>query len=63
METKNVTVKPKRRSYQVVAVVESRRCAIHGAVLVSEAHVGPDGEVTVPLRRHRKVLYCPFCRW
>ncbi len=58
---KKKATQPKKKTYQVVAVVESRRCPKHGAALVSEAIEGKDGQLTVPMYRGRKVLHCPFC--
>lgn len=51
----------KRRKYQVVAVVESRRCPIHGAALVSEVIEATDSRLTLSQLQRRKSMHCPFC--
>ncbi len=60
MKAVKTTVTYKQQDYRVVAVVESRRCPVHHAVLVSEVAADPDEAVTV--RRDRKLPVCPFCR-
>ena len=59
LTAKKTTIRKKK--YQVVALVESRRCPTHGAALVSEVIEGVDGQLTVPIHRERKVMHCPFC--
>lgn len=61
MKAVKTTVTYKQQDYRVVAVVESRRCPVHHAVLVSEVAADPGGGAA-PLRPERRILYCPFCR-
>lgn len=50
-----------KKKYQVVAIVEPKRCPIHGAALVSEVIEGTDSQLTLSQLRRRKANHCPFC--
>ena len=50
-----------KKKYQVVAIVESSRCPIHGAALVSEVKESTNGRLSLSDLRRRKVRHCPFC--
>ena len=52
---------PNKKKYQVVAIVESKRCPIHGAALVSEVIESTDSLLTLSQLRSRKANHCPFC--
>jgi hypothetical protein len=57
---KQKTVSTKKK-YQVVAIVESKRCPIHGAALVSEVLESAVAQLTLSEIRRRKSNHCPFC--
>lgn len=57
---KQKTVSTKKQ-YQVVAIVEAKRCPIHGAALVSEVLECADAQLTLAELHRRKSHHCPFC--
>ena len=61
MNSKQPAIRHKNQAYEVVTVVEERRCPLCEAALVSEAEMTITGEISVPMRPNRKVLHCPFC--